>query len=748
MARTETDQLVVSLEARITQFEKSFDRAQKSASRGYGQITSGSSRMASKIEQDFTRTGRAAARLGTEMGSFKSTLLGSFGAGFAGGAAAGFLAEIPSAIRNATKSIAEMKAEAARAGIAVAPFQELAFAAQQTKIPLDALTDGMKELQLRADEFVVTGKGPAAEAFERLGYGAEDLGKRLKDPVALFDDVIRRLKSFDRAAQIRILDEIFGGTGGERLVTLLDDGARSLEEMRGRARELGVVLSDDVVDKAAELDARFNEIAATIDANVKTGLIAAADVLASMIDYAVELDKNLQSIGNASFWTDIRRFMGYTDEDAARGNLQFQLMRRQNGQPMPGVPDYSDIRQSATGGGAPAELNITADRLSGLDDKLEAAVRQLVADAEAAGHAITVTSALRSTERQRQLWQEALAKYGSPAAARQYVAPPGTSKHEKGMAVDIAFPDRAAREWVAANMGAYGLAAPVKTETPLGTRHAHLELAGSRSAKEPRNEAAEAAKRQAETIAKVTQALDDERAVIGLTAEQTRLYNELRAAGVTLDSEQGQVIAEKVRLLYQQQAAQDALTAAQEKAKASAEEMAGLGRDAVGSFISDLREGVSAADALANALDRIADKLIDMALDQVFSPAAMGGLLGGLFGGGAGAPMNLLPKASGGPVRRGGAYLVGERRPELFVPNTNGAIIPNSRVMAPRGGGGDTSVQVNVINASGEKVETKERRTDLGRIIDVHVGKSLANGKYDKPMGSRYGNAPMKTRRA
>jgi hypothetical protein len=33
-------------------------------------------------------------------------------------------------------------------------------------------------------------------------------------------------------------------------------------------------------------------------------------------------------------------------------------------------------------------------------------------------------------------------------------------------------------------------------------------------------------------------------------------------------------------------------------------------------------------------------------------------------------------RAAGGPVRAGEPYIVGERRPELFVPETNGTIVP------------------------------------------------------------------------
>jgi D-alanyl-D-alanine carboxypeptidase len=45
-------------------------------------------------------------------------------------------------------------------------------------------------------------------------------------------------------------------------------------------------------------------------------------------------------------------------------------------------------------------------------------------------------SGYRSVAQQQQLWQAALEKYGSPEKARMYVAPPGSSAHQSGRAVD------------------------------------------------------------------------------------------------------------------------------------------------------------------------------------------------------------------------------------------------------------------------------------------------------------------------
>jgi hypothetical protein len=46
-------------------------------------------------------------------------------------------------------------------------------------------------------------------------------------------------------------------------------------------------------------------------------------------------------------------------------------------------------------------------------------------------------SGFRDPARQAQLWQQALARYGSPQEARRWVAPPGGSAHQSGRAIDF-----------------------------------------------------------------------------------------------------------------------------------------------------------------------------------------------------------------------------------------------------------------------------------------------------------------------
>ncbi|GEM_PF-2976615 len=200
------------------------------------------------------------------------------------------------AVLKLSDQIIDLAAEAKTAGVAFKEFQALKFAADRNQVSLAALTDGMKELQLRADEFVKTGKGSSAEAFQRLGFTASDLSKRLKDPSALFEEIIRRLGQVDKAAQIRISDEIFGGTGGEQFVRFLDDGVDGIRRLKAEFANSGNLITPEQVQRAEDLknavrrlqEAVSNVARAFIDTGITEWLTGVATKVANFASSVVQ----------------------------------------------------------------------------------------------------------------------------------------------------------------------------------------------------------------------------------------------------------------------------------------------------------------------------------------------------------------------------------------------------------------------------------------------------------------------------
>lgn len=85
---------------------------------------------------------------------------------------------------------------------------------------------------------------------------------------------------------------------------------------------------------------------------------------------------------------------------------------------------------------------------------------------------ISINSGYRSPERQAQLYAQAIEKYGSPEAARHWVAPPGHSRHNMGIAADLAFASPEDRAWAHENAGQFGL------NFRMGHEPWHIELVG------------------------------------------------------------------------------------------------------------------------------------------------------------------------------------------------------------------------------------------------------------------------------
>lgn len=90
-----------------------------------------------------------------------------------------------------------------------------------------------------------------------------------------------------------------------------------------------------------------------------------------------------------------------------------------------------------------------------LDPALLRAVQQAADAAAADGITMTITSGWRSPEFQQQLLDDAVAAYGSVAAARQYVQTPQASRHVTGQAVDIG--GYGADDWLIAHGARFGL---------------------------------------------------------------------------------------------------------------------------------------------------------------------------------------------------------------------------------------------------------------------------------------------------
>ena len=110
-----------------------------------------------------------------------------------------------------------------------------------------------------------------------------------------------------------------------------------------------------------------------------------------------------------------------------------------------------------------------------------------------------------------------------------------------------------------------------------------------------------------------------------------------------------------------------------------------LALQAIGKIVGGLIDGFGSLAGFIGDAYNAMKKLVDLIKNN---PIVKGisGVVGGIFGGG---------KAEGGAVKAGTSYVVGERGAEMFVPKTDGVIIPNNKM----GGGNVTNLNINVTGA-------------------------------------------------
>lgn len=782
----EGQRLLVTFEARLNKYERDLERAKGKSRTNFRAIQKDAENTASRIEKAMG-------------GAFKS--LGSFGKGLVGGAvgalAVGGLDQIVSRVGDIAKGVANIGNEAKRAGLGTKAFQELSYVAQQNRIEVDALVDGMKELNLRADEWIVTGAGPAAEAFQRLGYSADDLKRKLADPSALLVEIIGRLEHLDRAAQIRIADEIFGGTGGERFVELLDKGAEGIRATIKEANDLGLILEDDVIKRADEIDRKFNAISGTVGTALKKAIV---DVVGAMDDWLDRMnrleeqtDRNIRTHLHGTYeklreakvlLSDLELDKGAFPHDPTIDlNIEKQkqvieeltgeamklrdILDRRNGydenfiygagEDAKGAkPPLDNLNNALSGTGSAAKdalkgINSYADAIRALKEevpelaaslrdldaksRIDAVYRQALGKAQgqreialanemrgkalqalgiksatddpasylssvlASGKSkdhvngmadafagklakmlasmpddlkgsVTINSGYRSIERQQQLWLDALKKYGTPEAARKWVAPPGNSQHNKGNAADLGYASDRARQWVHANAGSFGLSLPMSHEPW------HIEDATARAGQVSAEieKLTEAATRQSEAYSSITASAREytaaqgtERQALGMTAQQAQalryeqeMLNEAQRAGIALTPQMRQEIANYAQGMAAAEASVDGLRLKQEQAQETARFFGQSMTDALTGILTGTMTAEQALQQLLQTLVKatlqaelmgegpLAD-LFGMGGGQKEGGIGFGGLFGSLLGG-------LFGFAEGGFTGRGGKY--------------------------------------------------------------------------------------------
>lgn len=197
----------------------------------------------SQADKSLAKTESGVKKAASALGSGIKTAA-KWGAGIVT-AAAGAAASMTAMASSAASTADNIDKMSQKIGISREAYQELDFILSQSGASVDSLKMGVKTL--------VTQMGKGNKAFETLGVSVKNSDGTLRDQEAVLYDVISAMQGMDDGAdKAKIANELLGKSGAE-LMPLLNGQAGSFEEMKNQAHELGLVLSDELVDNGVNM---------------------------------------------------------------------------------------------------------------------------------------------------------------------------------------------------------------------------------------------------------------------------------------------------------------------------------------------------------------------------------------------------------------------------------------------------------------------------------------------------------------
>jgi hypothetical protein len=621
------------------------------------------------VDQSFSGAGRGLDSLGTSVGRLKSTL-----GGFAAGAFTGVIASLSSgaitnAIRNSVEFADAIGDTAERLGVGTKFLQEFEFAAISTDSSIEGARTALEKFNAKAGDSLNGSKAATAE-FAKLGVSILDAGGKAKSTEALFLETATAIAALPNQLQRTDAARAVFGKGASELLPLLSGGAEGFARLASEANNAGAVLSGptlQAVGEAAKAQEQLNRVIAVEQAKVVAGNTEA------MVAYSRAVASIPIAIGNGIGLLD--RFFKRMNDIAEAGRRISPLggLLRNAGLQGPiandpyasGKKPFDITPRSSTGVFFPAPVTDFLKPQGGLraiprnpNGSLRGVAGAFGAGGSAGLSNINFALVLAELERAQPLLAE----------VRDQI--------EKTVKPSVKLNDEA--------------------EALVATYRRQNELAALRA--EGRDREAD----QSEALARVS---DEVAGIEGLSiAQRTELLRVMTL--ITIEGQrQRDAIADQLAISERlndtldrdldelskttTEPVNDAIEDYRRKRLETEEFLAGT-------FESLFRGGFKAVlrDLEAEAI-RILSRLAAQALLGEGGGSGGGGLLGGII---SGIGTIFAPgRERGGPVTAGQPYIVGEKRPELFVPRVNGDIIPNLNAL--RGGGSNVSISIDARGA-------------------------------------------------
>ncbi|AQZ50525.1 hypothetical protein [Martelella mediterranea] len=335
MPKTDEERLLVLVEARINDLEKNMAKASRTADKNYDRMRRSSRSATRGMERDMQRStsamNRALATTTTKVGAFgKAFAVGGMATAAAGAAAV--LAPILSVgaaltkARSALEDFDKIAKSAKATGLDGEFFQELTYQADLGGVGIDQLSVALQTFNRNAGMAIVN----QGELVSKLKQLDPVLLKNIQNAttqeerIRLVADAIQQEADASRRAA---LAAAAFGDAGVRMVEVFKGGSEAIDQTAQKARELGIVVDNEVLASAEEMNDQLNTATRIMNTQFSKALVDLAPILISTAELAADVASAIAATVDAMRSLDERSTAGL---EARQSELAYTRMNLEN----------------------------------------------------------------------------------------------------------------------------------------------------------------------------------------------------------------------------------------------------------------------------------------------------------------------------------------------------------------------------------------------------------------------------------
>lgn len=193
-------------------------------------------------------------------------------------AAAGVVGGLGAMALKAAESADNLNTMAKQSGFSTEELQKMQYAAERVDVSVETITGAAEKMKAKIKT--------SEESFTAMGVAVRDANGEYRDTESIFYDVVSAIGQIENETERDIAAMDIFGKSAKDLAGILDDGGKSLKELGEEAANKGLIIPQEDLDQANELNDLMDELKATLSGSFGKAAISSLKALAPLFQSA------------------------------------------------------------------------------------------------------------------------------------------------------------------------------------------------------------------------------------------------------------------------------------------------------------------------------------------------------------------------------------------------------------------------------------------------------------------------------